>query len=485
MDKAECYGSVCAADYCWTHITSTDLFDVTKGGPLPSTTGTGPVLPHKVFPVLMVCQALSLLLVLFLWRRCLAQDLVIVVQEIANYANDLTDRYRQHDEQGQQDPLQRTVNQTNLNIDLNNYLIYFAHVLNVKAPVIYFRHVGKWVVLLAACLAWFLGTLNLFLPKFDVFLDYAFCKHGTGTSVSGSTCYLPSSIFLKALWYLTLVILAATMGLVVFHLSFDLCRPQRYRNTFFHQMIPGAKDFRVERIVEMYYKACYVTLLSRHCWANAYLLTNSGLSEALTWRYSYYPTDTQNNQGWLPRPFPSLQPDQIEIFHRISLAYVRSGGQRSEGSCCRCTCGEFDVTPHYDYVIALPSSRPQGGTTNRSEFTTRREEPLHGPALHVQKRVTEPTEELARGDNLRRSQPQARNLGQNNLPRQGGMISSPRRVFNSPFVPTRDNEELDSSELDHPSAAEPQGARLGHDHVTYGVSISTRRQMASTSRHWR
>ena len=131
----------------------------------------------------------------------------------------------------------------------------------------------------------------------------------------------------QVLWIVPVLIMAGTVAVVTFHLAYDLCLTHDYEASFFHlaydlclthdyeasffhRAVPGAVDSRLSRVAAAWFHPRCVWLLSRHCWHNARLLANAGLSKALARQYRY--ASRQHRQHpWRDQHFPTLRADQV------------------------------------------------------------------------------------------------------------------------------------------------------------------------------
>ena len=114
----------------------------------------------------------------------------------------------------------------------------------------------------------------------------------------------------QVLWIVPVLIMAGTVAVVTFHLAYDLCLAHDYEASFFHRAVPGAMDSRLSRVAAAAFHPRCVWLLSRHCWHNARLLANAGLSKALARQYRY--ASRQHRQHpWRDQHFPTLRADQV------------------------------------------------------------------------------------------------------------------------------------------------------------------------------
>ena len=113
--------------------------------------------------------------------------------------------------------------------------------------------------------------------------------------------------------------MAGTLALVTFHIVHDLCRPRGYEATFFYRATPGAMDTRLSKVVRETFNPRYVWLLSTHCWHNARLFANAGLSKALARKYGYV-SDQHRQDRWRDQHFPTLRSDQVGLGVSLRLS---------------------------------------------------------------------------------------------------------------------------------------------------------------------
>ncbi|KAK7100810.1 hypothetical protein V1264_023688 [Littorina saxatilis] len=473
---------------------------------------------HRVFSLLVLCQAICLLLVLILWFWCFGQDLANHVQELIHHANHLTNQYRRYTEGVNRGAGHREVTETTLHSDLDNYLEYLLHVLTLKGERLYTRHLCKWVIVLVLCVLW-LAVIIYYVVS----------------------CGLPKPVILQVLWVLPILILVGTVVLVTFHIAYDLCKTRDYENTFFYRAVPGTMDARLITIVSETYNPRYVWLLSRHCWHNTSLCSNAGLSKSLARKYCYVSLQHRHDR-WRDQHFPTLRSDQVDRFQFNSEQWAQGGG-RGDAGCCQAVlwCGLDN--DHADSSSAQPrqglaKTNKKGGARKKWNLSDRSSQVGAGgggggefrsihldgdkssgyysssglkathppvaedgymtPNLFVRKLAKEAytpeqmlDEEVAlkkKKDEKRKAKP-VRPSPRDDLHLSTTALQEfpPRRdqLAARGLGLSRDDTEVDYGAFYHPHDTDPHRMQREYDPLTYGVRMSVKKEMSKDVKVWR
>lgn len=283
-------------DYCWSNPRPATLdtrlnYTLVNGTAYftnPPTNGTkvtytvwvegAPIHRHKIFPILLICQCACLGIPLLIWYWCLSSELRSHTKAIIEHANLLTIAYHKYDRS------QLRSDEASVHRQLDNYLEYLSYLLTCKARRLYTMHLIKWIVMLIITVAWFGGNLGMFSPDFVIFRDRFTCLYDNRSQITYD-CYFPTSMFLRVIWYIDIIILAILIVLILLHIIVDLCLPRRYQDTYLHRSVPGAMDYRLAHCIQRNYNSRYYWMLSKLCDENEHLCNDPGLSKSLARKY--------------------------------------------------------------------------------------------------------------------------------------------------------------------------------------------------------
>jgi len=269
---------------------------------------------HKLFPIILICEALSLLMLVLVWYWWWGRGMATQILSIADYCNNLTEYYRKYDK-----GMRTAVTEATLHREIDNFLEYFAYLLMKKSKQLYVGYIVKWTSLVIVCGAWFAGYIAMFYPGFVVFEDKFLCAVN---KISIEECSVPTSTFLRAVWYITIVLLSLLIVIAFLHI-FETCRRQKFSSTFFYRTIPGAMDSRLSSCVDIYFNPKFHSLISKFCDANSHLCTNIGLSRSLARKYGTTDGWTPGRETIMDKHYPVIQPEQIRRFRLISEIHFR------------------------------------------------------------------------------------------------------------------------------------------------------------------
>ncbi|XP_064615478.1 uncharacterized protein LOC135479533 [Liolophura sinensis] len=305
VDKVKCssrdqpnYGNTLSEvnDYCWNNPRPANLdtrlnYTLVNGTAYftnPPANGTkvtynvwvegAPLHRHKIFPILLICQCTCLAIPLLIWHWCLASEMRSHTKAIIEHGNILTTAYHKYDRS------QLRSDEASVHRQLDNYLEYLSYLLTCKARRLYTMHLIKWIAMLVITVAWLGGNLGMFSPDFVIFRDRFTCLYDSRNQITYN-CYFPTSIFLRVVWYINIIILAILIVLILFHIIVDLCLPRRYQDTYLHRSIPGAMDYRLAHCIQRNYNSRYYWMLSKLCDENEHLCNDPGLSKSLARKY--------------------------------------------------------------------------------------------------------------------------------------------------------------------------------------------------------
>lgn len=323
VDKVHCYdnkGPWTTNDnineYCWNNFSS--AIEVSKG-----TYKIGPFLPHKLFPIITICEAISMLLPLFIWSWCFGKNFENQISAVIDQSNNLTEYYRMYDK-----GVRRTVTEASLHRELENYLELLLSIVMHKMPRIFVLYVLKWVFVLIFSIIWIAGQVVVHFPDMNIFVGSFLCVSIDGKSAS--TCSIPTSTFLRAVWYINiaflgLVLICSIAGLII------LARGNTFTSTFFFSHVPGAMDTRVADCMEETFSKPQYTLLSRFCEDNTQLCNDPGMSRSLSRKYGVRDGFTPGRETIMEKHFPVIQPEQIRKFRLACEQYKTKKYNKDKG----------------------------------------------------------------------------------------------------------------------------------------------------------
>ncbi|CAG2251931.1 unnamed protein product [Mytilus edulis] len=327
VDKVKCYATISARwsgidvnDFCWNNFTaSVEL----QTGHFTS----GDLLPHKIFPVITLCEALSMVLPLLIWSWCFGKNLKNQITAVIDQSNTLTDYYRMYDKGIRR----QTVNETTLHRELDNFLELILSILMVKMPKIYVLYTLKWVVVIIFCHAWIIGQVFLLYPNLVIFEDTFLCVKmiNPGTYASAQ-CSIPTSTFLRAVWYINIAFLSLVL-ICTFFCLIMIGKRVKYSSTFFYIHVPGAMDSRLADCIQESFNTTYYSLLSRFCEDNTHLCSDSGLARSLSRKYGVPDGTTPGKETIMDKHFPVLQPEQLKKFRLTCEQYKTRKQDRGKG----------------------------------------------------------------------------------------------------------------------------------------------------------
>ena len=269
-------------------------------------------LPHKIYPILLLCEGLSLLLPLVIWYWCFGRELSDSVASVIDHSNNLTEYYRKYDK-----TKGRAVTEVMLHRELDNFLEYMAYLLITQSKRMFRLFVAKWVALLILTICWIAGLVALHMPNFaDIFADKFTCVFGYDKikrSQRIAECTIPTATLLRATWFAN----AALLGfLVIFVIVYVVVLNRRYQyvDTFMYRSIPGCMDKRLATCIQQFFNSRHFSLISRFCGQNTFLCRDVGMSRSLARKYGLFHTHTPGRGGIMDKHFPIIQTEQIEKF---------------------------------------------------------------------------------------------------------------------------------------------------------------------------
>ena len=311
VDKVDCYETSSSAwyidvnNYCWNNFT-----DVIR---TPAVS-----LPHKMFPIITLCEAMSMILPLLIWYWCFGKSLKNQITAVIDRSNTLTEYYRMYDR-----GMHRSVSESTLHRELDNLLELLLHLFINKMTKIYVLYTVKWVLIIIICSVWVVGQVFLLYPDLIIFQDSFHCvlKDTKGATISAS-CAIPTSTFLRAVWYINIAFLSLLI-ICTFACLIMIGRKVRYTSTFFYTSVPGVMDSRLSDCIQETFNSRHISLLSRFCEDNTNLCTNPGLSRSLSRKYGVPDGSTPGRETIMDKHFPVLQPEQLKRF-RICCELFRT-----------------------------------------------------------------------------------------------------------------------------------------------------------------
>jgi hypothetical protein len=96
-----------------------------------------------------------------------------------------------------------------LHRELDNLLELLLHLFINKMTKIYVLYTVKWILIIIICSVWVVGQVFLLYPDLIIFQDSFHCvlKDTKGATISAS-CAIPTSTFLRAVWYINIAFLS-------------------------------------------------------------------------------------------------------------------------------------------------------------------------------------------------------------------------------------------------------------------------------------
>ncbi|XP_069103801.1 uncharacterized protein [Argopecten irradians] len=319
VDKVSCYGNGISGSNFVGPEAEVRCFNNFRLATLQGSKWTeGRQLMHKFFPILLLCQSLSFVVLLILWFWCLSRDLTDQIGSVIHYCDNLTDYYRKYDK-----GLRKNVTEATLHREIDNCLEFLVCLLMKKAKKLYMLALIKWASLILICFAWFIGYFMIILPDLIVFEDKFVCLYeDVPTSQKTAECTIPTSNFLRAVWYINQVLLGL-LALVATFQVIELCQRKNFSSSFFYRTMPGLQDGRLAECVDLYYNPRYVNFLSCVCDTNINLCTDNGLSKSLARKYGAPDGWTPGKQTIVDKHYPVIQPEQIQKFRQSSEDHFR------------------------------------------------------------------------------------------------------------------------------------------------------------------
>lgn len=275
---------------------------------------------HKFFPILLLCQCLSFGILLVFWYWRLSKDMANQIRSVIDYCDNLTEYFRKYDK-----GMRNAVTEATLHREIDNCLEFIMYLFMNRAKRIYISTVIKWVSVMIVACAWFVGYFVMILPNLVIFEDNFLCLYENDLKAGVqrvAECTVPTSTFLRAVWYINQVLLGLLALVAMFH-GLELCQRRSFSSSFFYRTVPGLQDGRLAESVDLYFNARHLSLLSRFCDSNLHLCKDAGLSKSLARKYGAPDGWTPGRETLVDKHFPVIQPEQLRKFRLTSEKYYR------------------------------------------------------------------------------------------------------------------------------------------------------------------